>query len=125
MKVSEIMNKAIAVDEDIQLKNAVKIMSERGIGSLIIMKKDKIVGIITERDILRNVNKLNIRVSQVMSKKVISINDNETADNAALMMAKYRIKRLPVLKNEKLVGIITATDIIANSESLNERFLIE
>ncbi len=125
MKLSEIMNKAVAVDEDIQLKNAVKIMSERGIGSLIVMKKDKIVGIVTERDILRNVNKLNIRISQVMSKKVISINDNETVDNAALMMAKYRIKRLPVLKNEKLVGIITATDIIANSESLNERFLIE
>ena len=125
MKVSEIMNKAFVVDDNVSLKQAVSIMSEKGIGSLIIMKKDKIIGIVTERDILKNVTKLGNKISQVMSKSVVTIDEKETMDNAALVMAKNKIKRLPVLRRGMLVGIITATDVLANSGSLNEEFLLD
>ena len=125
MKVAEIMNKAFVVDDNISLKQAVSIMSNKGIGSLIIMKKDKIIGIATERDILKNVSKLGNKISQVMSKNVVTIDERETVDNAALIMAKNKIKRLPVLKKGNLVGIITATDVLANSGSLNEEFLLD
>lgn len=125
MKVSEVMNKAFVVEDEISLKQAAKIMSDKGIGSLVVMKKDKIMGVVTERDILKGVNNLGGKVSQIMSKGVVTIDRNDTIDNAALLMAKNKIKRLPVLKGGTLVGIITATDILANSESINEEFLLD
>jgi CBS domain-containing protein len=123
MKVNEVMNKAIAIDSDLSLKKVAKIMSDRNIGSLIVLSKDKIKGIVTERDIMKNISNINKKVSSIMSKSVITINHNETLDNAALIMAEHDIKRLPVTDGEKLVGIITATDIVANSDVLNEDFL--
>jgi CBS domain-containing protein len=100
-------------------------MSDKNIGSLIVMGKEKIIGIITERDILKSVSDMNKKVEKVMSKGVVTIDDRETIDNAALVMAKNKIKRLPVLKKGNLVGIITATDVLANSGSLNEEFLLD
>lgn len=116
------MNKAIVIDSDIKLRDAAKLMSEKRIGSLIIMKKDKIVGILTERDVLRSVNKLDSRVSEIMARNVITINADESIDNAALLMSKHKIKRLPVLEKGKLVGIITATDLLAHSDELGADF---
>lgn len=125
MKVSDIMNKAVVVEDNISLSNAAQIMSERNIGSLIVIKKNSIIGILTERDILKNINKKNQKISKIMSKNVITVDENESIDNAAITMAENRVKRLPVIANGKLVGIVTATDIIANSESINQNFLIE
>ena len=51
MKVAEVMNKAFVIEDNINLKQASKIMSNKGIGSLIIIKGEKIIGIVTERDI--------------------------------------------------------------------------
>ena len=123
MKIKQVMNKALVVEDNLNLKQAAKIMSHKNIGSLIVMKKDKIVGIITERDIIKNVNKLDSKLSNVMSKSLITIDDGESLDKAALLMAEHKIKKLPVLKNKRLVGIVTATDVLANVEDLNEQFL--
>ncbi len=125
MQVKEIMNKAVVIEHDVSVKEAAKIMSSRNIGSLIFLKNNKIKGIITEKDILRNISSLNKKISSIMSKNVITINQDESLDNAALLMTEKKIKRLPVMNNEKLVGIITATDIIANSDLLNEDFFFE
>lgn len=125
MKISKIMKKAIASESDTTVREAIKIMSKENIGSLIILDKNRLVGIITERDILRNADKLNLRASAIMSKNVITINANDNEDNAALIMARHKIKRLPVVENGKLVGIVTATDIIANADELNEDFFFE
>lgn len=125
MRVSDIMNKVVAVDENITVKEAAKIMTDRGIGSLVIMKGEKVKGIATDRDLLRNMGKSNQKVSAIMSRDVITIDESESIDNAAIMMSENNIKRLPALSNGKLVGIITATDIIKNSEALNLDFLLD
>ena len=125
MKVKEIMNKVIVVEHDISVKEVAKIMSNRNIGSLVVLKNNKIAGIITEKDILKNISSLEKKISAVMSKNVITIDLNESIDNAALIMSENKIKRLPVIDNNKLVGILTATDIIANSDVLNEDFFFE
>jgi len=125
MKVKEIMKRAIVVDRNVRVKEAAKIMSEKGIGSLIVSKGKKIVGIVTEKDIIRNVDKLNKKISDIMSKDVITIDQEGGIDDAASLMAKHKIKRLPVLEDGKLVGIITATDLIANSDELNEEFFFD
>ena len=113
------MNKAIAIDSDMTIKKAAKIMSKRRIGSLIVLKEDKIAGIVTEHDIMENVSSPDKRVSSIMSRKVRTLDHDDSIDNAAMFMAKHKIKRLPITEKGKLVGIITATNILANSDILN------
>lgn len=124
-EISKIMNKAFIVDDNVTLKSAAKMMSDKNIGSLLIVKDGKIKGIITERDILKNISKLNLKVSLVMSKKVITIEAEEKIEEAIGVMSENKIKRLPVMQDGKLAGIITATDIIAHAKEINEEeFLI-
>ena len=120
----EIMNDAKVVDHEMSLKEAAKIMSDKNIGSLVVIKGENIYGIVTEHDIMTNANNLNKKISSIMSKNVLTINENEDIDEATLVLCKNKIKRLPVVdKDEKLVGIITSTDLIAHSDELNEEFL--
>ncbi len=120
MKVGDFMKKVVVIDSDVSLKDAAKLMSKHRIGSLVQVKGDNILGILTERDIVKNIPKINHKMSKVMSKKVLSIDLNEPLDVAAELMAKNKIKRLLVTEKGKLSGIISATDIIANSDCLNE-----
>lgn len=125
MQIKEIMNKVIAIEHDVSAKEAAKIMSNRNIGSLIVLRKSKIAGIITDRDILKNISSLGKKISGVMTKSVVTVDLGESIDNAALIMTEKKIKRLPVVDDGKLVGIITATDIVANSDLLNEDFFFD
>jgi CBS domain-containing protein len=125
MKILEIMSKAVIIDDTINLRQAAKIMSDKNIGSLIIVKSNKIKGILTERDIMKNINKLSSKVSAVMSKNVITISSNDEIENASELMGKNKIKRLPVMDDNKLAGIISITDLIAHSRNLNQDFLFD
>jgi len=125
MRISEVMNKAFVIDAKTSVKEAARIMSDKGIGSLIVMKGDKIEGIITERDVLKNISGLGKKVADVMSKNVITIEKGDSLENAAELMAEKKIKRLPVVSKGELVGIVTATDVLANSDSLNEDFFFD
>ena len=124
MKVKDIMKKIMAVD-DVSLKQAAKIMAEKKVGSLVVMEDDKIEGIITERDVLKNVDRLQSKVSKIMTNKVITISQDASIDEAARLMRDNCIKRIPVMKGEVIMGIVTATDVIANSDALNENFLFD
>jgi len=126
MKVKEAMNKAIAIDHDISLKKAAQIMSDKNIGSLIAVKGEKILGILTERDITGNINNLDRKVSSIMAKKVVTISEEEDIDQASILMKKNKIKRIPVVDDSNhLIGIITATDLIANSDDIDDEFLFD
>ncbi len=125
MKVSEVMNKAFVIESRISIKEAAKIMSDKNVGSLIVIGKDKIIGIITEKDVMKNISKLGSRVSEVMSKNVITIGKNDTIENAAELMAEKKIKRLPVVDKGELIGIITATDVLAHCEDITEDFFFD
>lgn len=120
MRVKDLMNKAVIASPEITLKQAAKIMSQRKIGSLILEENNQIKGIITERDVVKHLSSLNKKVSLIMSKKPISIDLNEGIDFAAELMSKKKIKRLLVTEKGHLVGIITITNLIANSDILNE-----
>ena len=124
MIVRDAMKKAVVIDKTIKLKDAARVMSKKRIGSLIFIKGNKIKGILTETDILKNVSKLDSEITSVMSKNVISIDEGESLDNAAIAMSKHKIKRLPVTRKNKLVGIITATNLLAYADELNENFLL-
>lgn len=125
MKVKDVMKKVIVIDKEMKVKQAAKIMSEKKVGSLVVVDKDEIKGILTERDILKNVDMLHENVTKIMSKDVIVTSPSTSLDDAAELMSENEIKRLPVIDDGELVGIITATNIIANSNTLNENFFFD
>lgn len=117
-KVKDVMSeKVVTVNGDVTISEVAKIMSENKIGCLIVSRDGKVVGIVTERDLVRRVlaKKLDpdkTRVNEVMSKPVIVIKDTVTIEDAVAIMAKNGIRRLPVIDEEyTLVGIVTATDL--------------
>jgi len=124
MLVKELMKRPFVVEKNISLAEAAKIMSSKNIGSLLLISGDKVKGIVTEKDLIRNFTK-HEKISQVMSSKIISIEPDESLDRAVEIMRDNKIKRLPVLDEGKLVGIITLTDVMANFEALEEEFFFQ
>jgi len=117
MLLKDVMNKnLVVVKPDINLKDAAKVMCDRHIGSLVVAKNDDIVGILTQTDVMKAIalekNLEATFVEDVMNKKVTTIDYEKTVEDAVDVMMEKRIKRLPVTKDGKLVGIITASDII-------------
>ncbi|MEM3074701.1 MAG: CBS domain-containing protein [Candidatus Pacearchaeota archaeon] len=112
MKVSEVMSKAVIIDDSISLKDAALIMSKKNIASVIVVKDGIIKGIVTERDILNNLNNLDKPVSKSMNTKIITISHDSDISEAAKIMASKGLRRLPVIKNGKLAGAVSLRDII-------------
>lgn len=116
------MKRPYVVDKDISLMDAAKIMSSKGIGSLLFVNKGQAKGIITETDLLRNFGK-NKKISQIMSKDIITISGEASLDDALKLMKENKIKRLPVIDDKKrLSGIISMTDIAANIDKVDGDF---
>jgi signal-transduction protein with cAMP-binding, CBS, and nucleotidyltransferase domain len=104
---------------------AAKLMTERGVGSIIIAESKKPVGILTERDLLMKVVSLDltpskIKIGKIMSSPVTTVGPDVDIAEAARLMARGRIRRLPVVERGKLIGILTASDITAVSPELIE-----
>lgn len=115
--VKDVMNKeVIAIDEQKTIKNAADKMTKANVGCIIVTKNKKPVGILTERDFVRKIaskNKpLETKLSLVMSKPLITIDSGELVWEAAEIMKQKNIHKLPVLKDDAVVGIITTTDLV-------------
>lgn len=124
MRVKEAMNRPFVVEKDISLMEVAKIMSSKNIGSLIFTKNDDVKGIITEADLVKHFGSKE-RISQVMKKSPISVSPDILLDDALKIMQKNKIHKLVVMQDNKLVGIITLTDIMAHAEELEEEFLFD
>jgi len=118
MLIKEIMNTTVlTTTKETLIKDAARIMTKHTIGGLLVLENEKIIGILTERDILGKVvargdDPRLVRVQDVMTTNVITIQDNDTVEKAVELMTEHNIKKLPVLHKERLVGIVTASDII-------------
>jgi len=117
MLVKDVMRKNIVVAKpDVTIREASKVMGDMHIGSLVVREGDDILGILTERDVLlavaRGVNPEEAMVDEVMSKNVVTIDPEKRLEDAVDLMVEHKIKKLPVVDGKKLVGIITASDIV-------------
>lgn len=117
--------KVVTVGPSKTVAKAAEMMTENGIGSLVIVRKSKPIGIVTERDLLEKVvssdlKPSEVRVSNVMSKPLITATPNDDMLDAMRTMVKNRIRRLPVVKGEELVGIVTAQDVTEVSPQILE-----
>jgi len=117
MNVEDIMiRQVVTIDADATVKEAVKLMNTEEIGCLIAIRDKKLIGILTERDLLKKVlecskNPEKTRVREIMSKQLVTGAPYMSVADAARLMIKENIKKLPVMVNEQLVGLITLTDI--------------
>ncbi|MGQ9544203.1 MAG: CBS domain-containing protein [Candidatus Bathycorpusculaceae bacterium] len=122
--VRDVMSKEVrVVRPDTTVKEVVATMNKFDIGSIIVVQGERPVGIITERDILRRLVEPclapeTLTARQAMTSPIVTINETATIEEAAKLMAKKRVKRLPVMSNERLVGIVTFTDIVTKVPTL-------
>ena len=125
--VRDIMTRpVITADANLDILSAAKIMSLANVGSLIIVSEGKATGILTERDLVKKViaqgvDPRSVLVGEIMSAPVVAIEPDASLHDAAALMLKSGVKRLPVISNGRLVGIITDTDLVSGSSlGLNE-----
>jgi len=116
--VRDVMSKDVkVVRPDSSVKEVVATMNKFDIGSIVVVQGDRPVGMITERDILRRIVQPclapeTLTARQVMTSPVLTISKTASIDEAAKLMAKKKVKKLPVMDKQKLVGIVTLTDIV-------------
>lgn len=113
---SDIMKEQIVtVDSTATVMDAAKKMDEKNIGCVVVMEKEKPVGILTERDFIKkiviNEKPLSTPVRNAMSSPLISIDPDATVWELAELMKLKRIHKVPVVRENKLLGIVTTTDI--------------
>jgi len=127
MLVCEIMNKnLISIDSNKTVLDAFKMYRDTKVGSLIVVEGNKLVGIITERDLIEKTIDKDIEnslVKEIMSSNVVTISPLDNLETALKIMKKNKVKKLPVLSSSKLKGIITVTDIAYARPELTKRFI--
>jgi CBS domain-containing protein len=121
--------KVLTIDSQKTVFEAAQLMSQKEVGDVIVMDTEMPIGIVTERDIVRRVvakeRPVTTKVSDVMSKPLITISPDASLKEAARTMVNHRIRRLPVLKEHKLVGILVVSDFARHlsKKSLTENIL--
>lgn len=130
MKVKEAMTKSVkTIRSNDTVRDAAIVMNKYRIGALVVISgSGSVDGIITERDIMSDIvaeglKSDDVKVSEIMTpkEKMIMITPTASLEEAAEAMTTYGIKKLPVVDKGELVGIITASDLIAYEEKLIER----
>jgi len=117
MKVGEVMiNNVIALHKDVSTHEAVELMNKNRIGCLVVVNNDGVVGILTERDLLERVlekckNPKETKVSEIMTKQVIVGKPDMQLAEATELMFEKKVKKLPIVEGNRLVGLITLTDV--------------
>ena len=118
-------SEAISVNPSTTVLEALKLMDEKNIGSVIVKEDDKFIGIVTERDysrkvILKGKNSVNTLVSEIMSIDLPHIKPQDSIEHCMALMTNNKIRYLPVFENENLAGIISITDVVKQTISTQQ-----
>ena len=121
LEVKDVMVKnVITVEAEATVKEVAKLMNKHEIGCLVVMKKGEPVGIITERDMLKRVllkskDPRKTKVGKMMSKPLVVGEPQTNIRDAVRLMVEGKIKRLPIVEDGHLLGLVTFTDIVRSS----------
>ena len=102
---------------DATVYEAIELMSQKGVGALLVMEGERLVGIVSERDytrkvILKEKSSRETRIRGIMSRRVICARPEHTVEEAMAIMTDKRIRHLPVVVDEKVVGVISIDDVV-------------
>jgi len=109
--------------------DAVRVMADKGIGGLVVMDGGEIVGIITERDYARKVALMGLSskdefVRNIMSSPILYVRPDQTSEECMALITENRFRHLPVMDDNKLIGLISIGDLVKDIIS-NQKFIIE
>lgn len=123
MKVKDIMTKDVVIaDKNDTVLTVAKLMKHHNIGTVpVVENAQKVLGMVTDRDIVLNMadynfDPANTKALSLMSSKVYSVKPEADISSAIELMKKQQIRRLPVIENEKLVGMLSIGDIAVRSD---------
>lgn len=110
-------NQVYSISPDQTVFEALKLMSEKKVGALLVMESDNVLGIMSERDYARKVilqgkTSKELKVSEIMSENVLCVDINNSIDECMAVMNSKRVRHLPVVENGKLTGILSIGDIV-------------
>jgi len=113
------MRTIVSIDSKARVKDAARLMVEKGIGSLIANRDGLPFGIVTERDLMEKiaaegVDPTKMAVSEVMTAPLTTVDAGSSIIDAARRMVEKRVKRLVVTDQDKIVGIVTQTDLVSH-----------
>jgi len=128
ISVKELMIKnVISVESSDSLQNVAKKLYLKRVGSAIVMENDKPVGIITNRDIVNCIGSFDMSLespaSKIMSSPLIYVNPDESIIEVAEIMTSKNIRKIPVIVNNEVLGIISASDLVVIFTMLKEEDL--
>ena len=121
MTVAEILkskgNNVYSITGDSTVYDALIIMGEKNIGALPVIENEKLLGIISERDyarkiILKGKTSQETLIREIMTENVISVSPDDNIEKCMELMSEKHIRHLPVVKDEKVTGIISITDVV-------------
>jgi CBS domain-containing protein len=109
--------------------DAVKLMAEKGIGALLVIENEEVVGIVTERDYARKVVLMNrsskeTPVRDIMTSSVMYVSPEQTNEDCMALITENRLRHLPVMDNGKLIGLISIGDLVKDIIS-EQQFVIQ
>lgn len=110
-------NAVWTVSPDNTVFEAIQLMSEKNIGALLVTERGKLVGIISERDYTRKValkgkSSKELHVREIISDRVVSVTPQHTVEECMRLMTENRVRHLPVLDGEKLMGVVSIGDLV-------------
>ena len=107
----------ISISPDVNVIEALKLMAKENIGAVVVLQGDNLVGILSERDYARKVvlegkTSSSTKVSEIMTTKVITIEESQKVDDCMNMMTENHIRHLPVISGGKVLGLISIGDVL-------------
>ncbi|HLQ28356.1 MAG TPA: CBS domain-containing protein [Ktedonobacteraceae bacterium] len=106
-------SKVCTIQPDASAQEAAQLLYQNRISGLPVVNADnQIIGIITEADIISKVDKEGLRVADIMSHEIISVSEETPVGEIAMLLTERKIKRVPVVQDDKLVGIVSRADIV-------------
>jgi CBS domain-containing protein len=114
---------------DATVYDALKLMADRNVGAVLVMDTDRLVGILSERDYARKVilhgkSSKDTSVREIMTQRVVYVRPEQTAEECMALMTDKRVRHLPVLEDDQVVGVISIGDVVKSIISEQE-FIIE
>lgn len=119
----------LSVAPDATVYDALQLMADYDVGALVVMEGERLAGIFSERDYARKVILVgkyskDMRVQEIMTSRVLCANPAHTVDECMALMTEKRVRHLPVLERDKVVGVISIGDVVKEVIS-QQRFTIE